>query len=350
MGAEDSLRSEQERFNAEFRRFLESNLCSDSSFASKVFKSVIEYSTLRGKRIRPLLLVACYKALGGRRNIMPLAVALELLHTSTLIHDDLMDEDNERGGIRSVHAASGSMLKTDASKPGSRKNAVFRNRAARGGASSAIVAGNMLYALGLASLLSFKCSDSIKVKLSSLYNEAYAKVNEGQLLDIQSEFDANFSERQYFSMVEKKTSALLELAYLMAAAVAGRSHSAIASFVKDIGTAFQMIDDIKDLSESAKGRATNKGIALKKRTLLRIIYEESHGSFSSSSEAFADAARRVAGKARKIVEKALRRIQEEGLQKGPEMLLEAIAMNVLRGIPEEFSPKSSGGRFKEQLA
>ncbi|MFH1591170.1 MAG: polyprenyl synthetase family protein [archaeon] len=318
----NALTMHLDQFNKDLKRFLEGNLCGEKKFSASLFRATIDYAALRGKRLRPLLFIACYHALGGKRDVFPLGIAIELLHTSSLIHDDIMDEDDTRNNIPSVHRAAEDWIAANKkSLSGNGKGRLFRGQGARIGAGSAIICGNLMFTLGIQSVLSFKCNDCRTTELVKLYTEAYRNLNEGQLFDVSSEMLDEFSARDYWQMVEKKTAVLFTLAYDMAAAVTGRSLSRLGSTVRDLGLAFQLVDDLLDLDpDKEKGRVSGRALPLKKRTLLRLYTEEKAGKLPDRADAIRKvmiaegSVERVAGEAEALIRKAMDSLRRSGIK------------------------------------
>ncbi|RLI93501.1 MAG: polyprenyl synthetase family protein, partial [Candidatus Altiarchaeales archaeon] len=131
-----------------------------------------------GKRIRPLICILACRAVGGDdRDVIETAAAIELIHTFTLIHDDIMDEDEFRRGIKSVHEIYGH--------------------------STAILAGDLLF------------SNAFRICHRDVFKilaDASAMICEGQEMDISFEKRTDVKEDEYMEMIRKKTAVLLETA------------------------------------------------------------------------------------------------------------------------------------------
>lgn len=172
-----------------------------------------------GKRLRPTLLLLAAR-LGGQaaRGVTQLAVALELLHTGTLYHDDVVDEAATRRFRPSVNARWGNAM------------AVFS-----GG-----------YLLSRAMHLFAGGGDEI----NRLVSRAVDRVCRGQTRELQHVRDLDLGEARYFEIIEDKTATLYELACRIGGLVGGLSPSRVdllARYGADVGTGFQLIDDVLDL-------------------------------------------------------------------------------------------------------
>lgn len=176
-----------------------------------------------GKRLRPHLVLTCSEMLGGsRRKAIHAAAAIEMVHNFTLVHDDIMDNDAVRHGVKTVHKKFGEPV--------------------------AILAGDVLFSKAFAKALKSPVSDAVKAGLVRTIANACVEVCEGQAMDIGMALGSKFPTRaQYITMVDKKTAALFEAACTMGALCAGASKrdvANVAKFGKSMGIAFQITDDI----------------------------------------------------------------------------------------------------------
>lgn len=202
-------------------------------------KTVLEamnYSVLAGgKRLRPMLMQETYRLFGGSGAVVePFMVALELIHTYSLVHDDLpaMDNDEYRRGKKTTHAVYGETM--------------------------GILAGDALlnYAFEVASrAFDIELSPRTARALQILAKNAgiYGMVG-GQVVDIESEGKAVDLATVEF-IHANKTGALIESAMLIGAVLAGASEQAqqmVASIAMDVGVAFQIRDDILDVTSSTQ--------------------------------------------------------------------------------------------------
>ncbi len=201
-----------------------------------------------GKRLRPLLVLLACEAVGGKlRHAMDAAVAVELLHNFTLIHDDVMDQDEIRRGKPTVHRK----WDTDV----------------------AILAGDGLVALSYEYLLRTKYSPIDQ--LGRLFSQALLEVCEGQALDKEFETRSSVTITEYLYMIEKKTAALLALCCELGGYIGGGSQKVVASlqqFGYNLGIAFQIQDDLLDImvDEQQLGKTWGSDIKRKKKTMLLI--------------------------------------------------------------------------------
>ena len=207
-----------------------------------------------GKRLRPFLVLKACELVGGyREDALPMAAAVELLHTFTLVHDDIMDSDNKRRGKPTVHTLWGIPI--------------------------AISAGDMLYAKAyeavLSSLQSSKVTPRRILKILSLITEATISICEGQALDIIFEKRDLISEEEYFTMITKKTAGLLETSTKVGAIAGGGKAVQVrrlGRYAYYSGLAFQLIDDYLGIiaDEKVLGKPVGSDIREGKRTLILI--------------------------------------------------------------------------------
>jgi geranylgeranyl diphosphate synthase type I len=208
-----------------------------------------------GKRLRPALLVLSADAVrkGSSIDVMPAALALELTHSFTLIHDDIMDADEVRRGVPTVHT--------------------------RWDEPTAILAGDVLFASAFEFISLADAHDAAKVRAISMLARTCVEICEGQHMDLSFEKRDDVLEGEYLRMVEKKTGALYAAAAGIGSILAGGNPAytdALYHFGRGIGMAFQIQDDIIDLvaplQVSGKDRASD--LREGKKTIVSIRAEE----------------------------------------------------------------------------
>lgn len=207
----------------------------------KLYNATRHITFAGGKRIRPLLCILSCKSVGGdTKNAIKTASAIELIHTFTLIHDDIMDQDEFRRGVYSVHRAYG--------EP------------------TAILAGDLLFSKA------FEISDPSVIKILAI---ATAEICEGQELDMNFEKRDYVTENEYLEMIRKKTAVLFEAA-TKSGAVIGRGTKAqikaLSDYGLDIGMAFQIHDDILGITADEKklGKPVGSDIGRRKKSIVVI--------------------------------------------------------------------------------
>ncbi|MDD1675837.1 MAG: polyprenyl synthetase family protein [Methanomicrobiales archaeon] len=222
-----------------------------------------------GKRLRPSLLLLSADAVkkGSSYDLMPAALAVELTHTFTLIHDDIMDRDAERRGVPTVH--------TLWDEP------------------TAILAGDVLYARAFEFLSVTPATEGAKLRAVSLLAHTCAKICEGQHMDMSFEKRTDVTEGEYLEMVQKKTGTLFAASAAMGAILAGAKPTqvdAVHQFGLLCGIAFQIQDDLIDIisrsERTGKDRASD--IRKEKQTLIAIKAREKGIDLSSYRHVLSD--------------------------------------------------------------
>lgn len=243
-------------------------------FIDLTYTALARYIMDGGKRLRPALLVMTYQGFGGPNDeIYDIALSVEFMHNSTLIHDDLMDEDDLRRDKLTIHEMMRkSFLKSYEEKD--HQGAVFNKLSSRYAATNAICDGNILFSLGSLFLSSSRIDAVLVQKALKVYSNAYRVVNQGQIMDISLELKENIKEKDYLAMIEQKTGELFVASVKIGAILAGannREIELISEYASLIAIAFQIQDDIMDISsEMNKGHEIGSDIKKGKKTLLVI--------------------------------------------------------------------------------
>jgi geranylgeranyl diphosphate synthase type I len=216
-----------------------------------------------GKRLRPFLVLKSCKLVGGREeDAIPTAAALELLHTFTLIHDDIMDKDEKRRGVPSVHTQWGEPI--------------------------AIVAGDLLFAKVYESIINFTDTKHVTpnkiLHVLKRISEATIAICEGQARDMMFENRKAVSEKEYLEMIKGKTAALFEASARCGGIIGGASKRQIeylGEFGNYSGISFQIIDDVLALTanEEILKKPVGNDIREGKQTLIIVhALEKASGS------------------------------------------------------------------------
>jgi geranylgeranyl pyrophosphate synthase len=208
-----------------------------------------------GKRLRPLIVLLCAGAEGGEAAVRA-AAAIELVHMATLVHDDVLDAAPLRRGQPTVVATSG------------------RARA--------VAVGDLLFSRAFALL-----AEQAERRPTALLAEASVALARGELAQRQDAFDAGISERRYLERCRLKTAKLFECACLL-----GRDEEALGSFGAEVGLAFQLLDDVLDVSGPAErtGKARGTDLLDGTVTLPLILAAEADPEIRSSDLRGLDAA------------------------------------------------------------
>ncbi|MFM7217249.1 MAG: polyprenyl synthetase family protein [Bacteroidota bacterium] len=207
-----------------------------------LLETVTRYIVKRkGKQVRPMFVFFSAGICGGINDTtFRAATLIELLHTATLVHDDVVDDSNQRRGFFSI-------------------NALWKNKIA-------VLVGDYLLSKGL--LLSVENNDHALLKIVS---DAVRVMSEGELLQIEKARKLDISEEVYFEIIRRKTASLIAACCACGAASAGADQEQIHSFHdlgETIGIAFQLKDDLFDYGpDGAIGKPTGIDIKESKMTL-----------------------------------------------------------------------------------
>lgn len=235
----EAVKSELSEFDSIFSRSLKSNV----AYVELITRYVLKQ---KGKRVRPILVLLSAKACSGITDRTYIAATLvELLHTATLIHDDVVDEAKTRRGIASI-------------------NAVWKNKAA-------VLIGDYLLSKGL--LVSLENGEYDFLQVTS---EAVRRMSEGELLQIQKARNFDATEETYFRIISDKTASLIKTCCKLGALSSSTSKEqteAMAVYGENTGIAFQIRDDILDYTGRKKllGKSTGNDLKEKKFTLPLIV-------------------------------------------------------------------------------
>jgi octaprenyl-diphosphate synthase len=212
----------------------------------------------KGKKIRPLLVLLSAKVAGNvNERTYRGAVLVELLHSATLVHDDVVDNADKRRGFWSI-------------------NAIFKNKAA-------VLMGDYLLSRGLLIAIEGKDFDFLGVITNTV-----KRMSEGELLQIQKTRKLDIDEETYFQVISDKTASLLETCCQIGALSSSDNelyHEAMRNFGENIGIAFQIRDDVLDYegSSSLIGKPIGGDIKEKKITL-PLIYSLNQVSKSQADD------------------------------------------------------------------
>lgn len=221
-------------------------------------QEIAEYiSSSGGKRIRPMLVLLSAKAFGytGAHHIT-VAALLELLHTATLLHDDVIDNSQMRRHRKTA-------------------NAVWGNQAS-------VLVGDLLHARSFEMIarLNYPAITHILASATSI-------IVEGELLQLIHSHDITTNEETYLEIIQYKTGKLFEIATQMSAVLAQRPEiecQQIMAYGRHIGAAFQLIDDILDYEGSTEEMGKNLGDDLSEgKPSLILIYILKHGTHTQQS-------------------------------------------------------------------
>lgn len=199
-----------------------------------------------GKRLRPILHLLASHALGYRGNQhFECAALIEFIHTATLLHDDVVDASELRRGNDTA-------------------NAVWGNEAS-------VLVGDFLYSRAFQMMVHIN-----NMRVMAILADATNTIAEGEVQQLLNIHDADTTEQRYLHVIHSKTAKLFESATQLAAVLSNQPpaiEESIASYGKHLGTAFQLVDDVLDYSESSDNIGKNIGDDLAEgKPTLPLIY------------------------------------------------------------------------------
>jgi len=246
-----------------------------NSFVKNQHQLFLTYCLRSGKRLRPILTLMAYRAVGGRdiKKILTPALAFELYHNYTLIHDDIYDEDEQRRGEWASHILLQRWFEKKYGRSLS-ENILYKNSAARFGVVAGIINGKYLHTLSSLPILESKISDEKKVAGMKLHQAVSIFDNTGQAIDLYFEQASDAREQDYYDMVLCKTGRLFQAVIEWGAILGGAGASqrkTLGKYAEEISIAFQLKDDLLDIDfKGGKGRGIGSDIKKGKKTLLAI--------------------------------------------------------------------------------
>lgn len=253
------IAAEMKAFEPKFREFMKSEV--------PLLDQIMNYIVRRkGKQLRPMLVFLSAGASGEiTESTYRGAAMIELLHTATLVHDDVVDDANYRRGFFSI-------------------NALWKNKIA-------VLVGDYLLAKGL--LLSVDHSEHTLLRIVS---QAVRELSEGELLQMEKARKLDISENVYFEIIKRKTASLISACCAVGASSSGAEEKTVQlfqEFGEKVGIAFQIKDDLFDYGDIDVGKplgidikerkmtlplihALSKSDWATKRKMIRMIKNESH--------------------------------------------------------------------------
>jgi octaprenyl-diphosphate synthase len=244
----------------EMRRLvLEDSQAVDRLIRARLYSDVVLINQLShyiisggGKRLRPLLALLGAKAAGyeGSRHI-DVAVIIELVHTATLLHDDVVDASKLRRGRETA-------------------NLVWGNEAS-------VLVGDFLYSRAFQMMV-----DLQNIRILEILADATNTIAEGEVMQLVNCRDPETTEERYLTTIHNKTAKLFEAAAMLGAVVAGKAgtfENAMGAYGRHIGTAFQLVDDALDYHSSSDELGKNIGDDLAEgKPTLPLLYAMWHGT------------------------------------------------------------------------
>lgn len=240
-----NIKDEMELFEEKFSKSMNSSV----SLLNRIIHYVVNR---KGKQIRPMFVFLTAKMLSNgkiNKKVFRAASVIELIHTATLVHDDIVDSSSMRRGFFSL-------------------NALWKNKIA-------VLVGDFLLSKGM-----LLCIDNNDFDLLKIISRSVKDMSQGELLQIEKARRLDIDEETYFEIIRKKTASLISSCCALGAAASNVSQNKIddlAIFGEKIGVAFQLKDDLFDYGKKKIGKPI--GIDLKEQKLtLPLIYALNNSS------------------------------------------------------------------------
>lgn len=231
-------------------QFISTELSSDIPLINELVEYILSCG---GKRIRPLVVLLTARALNhtGRQHI-DLAAAIELIHTATLLHDDVVDSSTLRRGNKTA-------------------NNIWGNEAS-------VLVGDFLYSRAFQLIVKLH-----NFEIMDIFASATNLIAEGEVLQLINCGDPDTTEQSYYDVIQRKTAKLFEVAAQIGTALCTsytpEQMTAMQRYGMSLGTAYQLIDDALDYSSSAEEMGKNIGDDLAEgKPTLPLIHAMRHGS------------------------------------------------------------------------
>jgi octaprenyl-diphosphate synthase len=279
-----------------------------------------------GKRWRPLLAMLISEGLGAEGAVLPLVPLIEFSHNASLIHDDIEDNSPLRRGKSACHILYGN--------------------------DAALNSGSYLYFLAAGCIQNWEAAPAQKARVYNLWTNYLCRLHEGQALDIfwHNNFSVIPAVTEYLRMCANKTGCLAEFAAALALETSGSHDNRLARAACDLGVAFQIMDDVKNLRGAIVGKKGGDDVIEGKKSLPVILFcdhrasaEGKLGAETAASfvaDSFAEARKVGGGDSAAVDSEAVRRFVaaleedhaiDEAEKMGAAMLDEAFA--VFRDYP-----------------
>lgn len=227
----------------DFSECLKKELASDDPLIHEIHQHLLK---MTGKFLRPALTILCSKTGGeGHPNAVKLAAAIELIHTATLVHDDIIDESDLRRNMPSIHSKWGTEI--------------------------SIVSGDYLYAKAFVLLASLQ-----DIWISRAFAGCAHVICEGEMKQIEKRKSFLMSEVEYLKIIHQKTAALFQAACMGGAYLSGAGQETIDCLGRygfNLGMAFQIVDDCLDLTGETESLGKTAGLDIYKNDVtLPLLY------------------------------------------------------------------------------
>jgi geranylgeranyl diphosphate synthase type I len=244
MDIENELKKRADFFNTQLEKFL------NGGHPESLYNAARHLPLAGGKRLRPCFsLISCEAVNGDIIKVVPLAIALELIHNFTLVHDDIMDKSKLRRNLPAVHVKFG--------EP------------------SAINAGDLLFVKAFESMHNISIDCSVFKNIEFGFIDFIKEICEGQQLDMDFENRKIVNEDEYIEMIRKKTAVFFQYAAEAGGIIGGGNKeetNALNEYGLNAGLGFQIWDDYLDISsdETILGKDIGNDIRNGKKTLIAV--------------------------------------------------------------------------------
>jgi geranylgeranyl diphosphate synthase, type I len=250
-------------------------------FVGKVYRDIAEFVSRKGKRLASCSTLLVYKGYTGKvdEKILKVCVGVELYRHAILIHDDLVDMDEQRRGRETLHIG-------------------FTNRYApydvRFGEGTAVFAGNVCYALAVRAVMESGFNEALINRVLCLTSEGYRAVNESQILDLLFE-QKQVTEKEWMIMASKRAASLFKVTLVTGALLANAPETALTVLAKaaeHMGYSFDIQDDIIDTfaEKEEYGKSSCLDISKNKKPLHVVL------ALSSKDAKYAEGLKCLMGK------------------------------------------------------
>lgn len=245
----DSIRSLVQSDLEAADRFISTQLVSEIPLINEMVDYIISCG---GKRIRPLVVLLAARAFAHRdKSHIDLAAAIELIHTATLLHDDVVDSSGLRRGRETAHI-------------------IWGNEAS-------VLVGDFLYSRAFQLIVKLQ-----NLEILSIFSNATNLIAEGEVLQLINCHNPDTTEAAYFDVIQRKTAKLFEVASQIGTALSAYTSQQMAAmkhYGLQLGVAYQLIDDVLDYRSSSDEMGKNMGDDLAEgKPTLPLIHAMKHGT------------------------------------------------------------------------
>jgi len=270
-----ALKKTMDKVQTELKKLFKENGSKEEllgNFGGIFYTELDDYLTNGGKRIRPFLVQTAFEAVGGdhsKGNIVRASLALELLHNGSLLHDDVIDKDETRRGKPAFHVRFRNFYQQQIPDASFEKANDF-------GEAMSIFAGDLCFPYAIECIINSGFPLEARLQALQSFADAFREVIDGVIIEIGDATLNSGTEESYYHMVNLKTGALIRKAAEIGAILGEGTPSqkeALVAYCREIGTAFQIQDDILGIFGDPEklGKPVGGDIRENKQTILRIF-------------------------------------------------------------------------------